>query len=89
MPPAGTGPSDAHSATATAPVSRPGALCDPNYTPCVPIDTDVDCEGGTGDGPSYVRGPIRVIGVDIYDLDRDHDGVGCEVRPGRARGSRH
>lgn len=52
--------------------------CHPNYEPCVPIDTDVDCEGGTGDGPSYVRGPIKVIGPDVYGLDRDHDGIGCE-----------
>ena len=53
-------------------------LCDPNYTPCVPIDSDVDCAGGSGDGPSYVSGPVTVIGVDIYGLDRDGNGVGCE-----------
>jgi hypothetical protein len=22
--------------------------------------------------------PIRVIGTDIYDLDRDNDGIACE-----------
>jgi resuscitation-promoting factor RpfB len=52
--------------------------CDPNYSGCVPIDSDVDCAGGSGNGPSYVRGPVQVIGVDIYDLDRDHDGIACE-----------
>jgi hypothetical protein len=52
--------------------------CDPNYDPCVPIDSDVDCEGGGGNGPSYVQGPVRVIGADLYGLDRDHDGEGCE-----------
>jgi hypothetical protein len=52
--------------------------CDPNYDPCVPVDSDVDCEGGGGDGPSYVRGPVRVIRRDIYRLDHDHDGIGCE-----------
>jgi len=52
--------------------------CDPNYDPCVPIDSDVDCAGGKGNGPSYVRGPVRVIGRDIYGLDRDNDGIGCE-----------
>lgn len=52
--------------------------CDPNYTPCVPIASDVDCAGGKGNGPAYVRGPVRVIGQDIYGLDRDNDGVGCE-----------
>jgi len=40
---------------------------------------DVDCEGGGGNGPAYVRGPVTVIGSDIYGLDRDNDGIGCEV----------
>ena len=56
----------------------PPGRCDPNYTPCVPIDSDVDCAGGKGDGPSYVVGPVRVIGSDPYKLDRDRDGVACE-----------
>lgn len=52
--------------------------CDPNYTPCVPVASDVDCAAGSGNGPAYVRGPVRVIGRDVYGLDRDGDGVGCE-----------
>jgi hypothetical protein len=53
--------------------------CDPNYKgACVPIDSDVDCEGGGGNGPSYVSGPVYVVGKDIYGLDNNHDGVGCE-----------
>ncbi|AQA04639.1 hypothetical protein BVC93_21930 [Mycobacterium sp. MS1601] len=53
--------------------------CDPNYSgPCVPIDSDVDCAGGSGNGPSYVQGPVRVVGSDIYGLDRDGDGIGCD-----------
>jgi hypothetical protein len=44
----------------------------------VPIASDVDCAGGTGNGPAYVQGPVYVIGQDIYDLDRDGDGIGCE-----------
>jgi resuscitation-promoting factor RpfB len=52
--------------------------CDPNYSGCVPIASDVDCAGGSGDGPAYVKGPIQVIGTDIYDLDRDGDGIACE-----------
>lgn len=52
--------------------------CDPNYSGCVPIASDVDCAGGPGNGPEYVQGPIRVIGRDIYHLDRDGDGIGCE-----------
>jgi resuscitation-promoting factor RpfB len=55
-----------------------GNGCDPNYTPCVPIASDVDCAGGSGNGPAYVDGPIQVIGSDPYDLDRDGDGVACD-----------
>jgi hypothetical protein len=56
-----------------------GAECDPNYSgPCVPIASDVDCAGGSGNGPKYVSGPVYVVGKDIYDLDRDGDGVGCD-----------
>ncbi len=53
--------------------------CDPNYDgACVPIASDVDCQGGQGNGPEYVRGPVYVVGADIYGLDRDNDGIGCE-----------
>ncbi|WP_184188681.1 G5 domain-containing protein [Micromonospora parathelypteridis] len=52
--------------------------CDPNYSGCVPIASDVDCAGGSGNGPAYVSGPVRVIGNDIYDLDRDGDGTACD-----------
>jgi resuscitation-promoting factor RpfB len=53
--------------------------CDPNYEgACVPIASDVDCAGGSGNGPEYVRGPVYVVGSDIYDLDRDGDGRGCD-----------
>lgn len=56
-----------------------GPECDPNYDlVCVPIASDVDCAGGNGNGPAYVRGPVRVVGRDIYKLDRDGDGYACE-----------
>lgn len=61
-----------------AATARQSGNCDPNYSGCVPIDSDVDCAGGRGNGPSYVRGPITVIGFDIYDLDGDNDGIACE-----------
>ena len=54
--------------------------CDPNYDPCVPIASDVDCAGGSGNGPAYVSGPVTVIGTDIYGLDRDGDGIACEPK---------
>jgi len=52
--------------------------CDPNYSGCVPTASDVDCAGGSGNGPKYVDGPITVTGNDIYGLDRDGNGVACE-----------
>lgn len=53
--------------------------CDPNYAEaCVPIDSDVDCAGGGGNGPSYFDGVARVVGTDIYELDRNGDGYACE-----------
>lgn len=52
--------------------------CDPNYSGCVPIASDVDCLDGDGDGPEYVKGPIEVIGYDKYKLDRDGNGIACE-----------
>jgi hypothetical protein len=65
-------------AVGTKPASSP--RCDPNYSgACVPIASDVDCAGGSGNGPAYVDGPVRVIGRDIYDLDRDGDGIGCDT----------
>jgi uncharacterized protein YgiM (DUF1202 family) len=66
--------------TADARTSKKRApQCHPNYSgACVPIARDVDCAGGSGNGPAYVRGPIRVIGRDVYRLDRDKDGIGCE-----------
>jgi PASTA domain-containing protein len=53
------------------------APSDCDYDPCLPPASDYDCLGGSGDGPEYT-GMVRVIGVDIYDLDADNDGVGCE-----------
>lgn len=51
--------------------------CDPNYSGCVPIASDVDCEGGKGNGPAYT-GRVEVLGSDIYGLDGDGDGIGCD-----------
>lgn len=65
--------------TPVRPVIPAPSGCDPNYAgPCVPIASDVDCAGGSGNGPAYVQGPVTVVGTDIYGLDRDSDGFGCE-----------
>ena len=55
-----------------------------NCSPCYPDVClkmgagDYDCAGGSGNGPNYIGGPIRVVGCDPFDLDRDHNGWGCE-----------
>jgi hypothetical protein len=46
----------------------------------VPVASDVDCAGGSGNGPAYASDPVRVAGVDVYGLDRNGDGVGCESK---------
>jgi resuscitation-promoting factor RpfB len=64
---------------APKPTPAPAASnCNTNYSGCVPIASDVDCAGGSGDGPAYVSGPLQVIGSDVYRLDADHDGIACE-----------
>lgn len=67
-----------HGTRVPQPKPQPGGRCDPNYSGCVPIASDVDCAGGSGDGPAYAHGPVRVTGSDIYDLDADGDGWGCD-----------
>jgi hypothetical protein len=81
-PPATSPPATDPPTAIAPPDDRPGrdGGCDPNYSGCVPVARDVDCRGGRGDGPEYVDGPVRVIGRDIYDLDRNGDGIGCERR---------
>jgi len=75
--PTGAGASPAQPRTTPKPSPQRRGSCHPSYTPCVPITSDVDCEGGSGNGPVYT-GTVRVIGPDEYGLDPDHDGVGCE-----------
>lgn len=47
---------------------------------CLPADvSDVDCAGGSGNGPVYAPSSnFQVVGPDVFDLDRDSDGIGCE-----------
>lgn len=62
------------------PAATSGSKCDPNYEgACLnPNSSDYDCEGGSGNGPDYT-GPVRVVGDDHFDLDRDGDGYACEA----------
>jgi hypothetical protein len=67
-------PAPVAAAAPQAPVCHPsyeGACLDPGIF-------DYDCAGGSGNGPEYVPGPVRVVGPDDYELDADGDGVGCE-----------
>jgi micrococcal nuclease len=59
------------------PPVRPRNNCQ-GYSPCLRPGPDVDCAGGSGDGPRYVNGPVSVRGKDPYGLDSDGDGVACE-----------
>ncbi|MEA2677316.1 MAG: hypothetical protein QOJ81_1457 [Chloroflexota bacterium] len=55
--------------------------CTPGYSPCIPNKaSDVDCWGGSGNGPRYTAANVtyRVTGSDPYRLDADHDHLGCE-----------
>ncbi len=58
---------------------RVAGECDPNYSgACLdPNAYDYDCEGGSGDGPSYT-GAVTVVGEDRHGLDADGDRRGCE-----------
>ena len=56
--------------------------CTPGYSPCIPNKaSDVDCYGGSGNGPRYTKpGVVYSVrkGYDRYRLDADRDGKGCE-----------
>lgn len=66
-------------APAPVPLVQPANDCHSSYAGvCVPIASDVDCEGGSGNGPACARGPLQVVGPDVYDLDRDGDGIACD-----------
>lgn len=60
------------------PVTPTTTACNPNYTgACLDQPGDYDCAGGRGNGPNYT-GRVYVVGVDVYGLDGDGDGIGCE-----------
>ncbi len=78
-PPTTAAPTTRAPATTVAPpttTTAPPRNCQ-GYDPCIEPGPDVDCRGGSGDGPRY-SGPVRVTGSDPYGLDRDNDGWGCE-----------
>jgi hypothetical protein len=57
-------------------------LCHPSYDgKC--LDVDYDCLGSGDDGPLYT-GEVNVVGPDLFKLDPDEDGIGCEKASRRA-----
>jgi hypothetical protein len=67
------------SAASTHPQRKPqpatvaGGSCEPGYSPCLPVTSDLDCAD-----ISDSNKPIHVTGSDPYRLDSDGDGLGCE-----------
>ncbi len=63
-----------------APTTAAPAGCDPSYVGQCLHDGigDYDCASGSGNGPNYVSGPVRVVGSDPFRLDANGDGIGCE-----------
>jgi hypothetical protein len=57
-----------------------GPDCTPGYDPCLPdFGDDYDCFSGEGDGPFYTGRVYVQQGMDVYKLDRDASGEGCEA----------
>ncbi len=77
--PRSVAPSTAPSATRTNPAPQPSKQsCHPSYSGCLRADaSDYDCAGGSGNGPYYTS-RVQVVGPDVFGLDRDGDGWGCD-----------
>ena len=51
------------------------SVCNPNYKGCIPISSlDLNC----ADIKRLGLAVVQIIGTDIYKLDRDGDGIGCD-----------
>ena len=49
--------------------------CDSNYAGCVPVSAvDLDCK----DIKNLGLAPVKVVGRDVHNFDRDGDGIGCD-----------
>ncbi|ABW14871.1 hypothetical protein Franean1_5517 [Parafrankia sp. EAN1pec] len=79
-PPAAPAPQTTVPAPPPTTPEAAGSACHPSYSGvCLdPNAEDYDCSGGSGNGPEYVQGPVRVVGYDEFGLDSDGDGEGCE-----------
>lgn len=60
--------------TKATPTGNPSTNCNTNYEGCIPNSTqDLDCP----DIKKLGLAPVKVIGTDVYKLDRDGDGIAC------------
>jgi micrococcal nuclease len=49
--------------------------CDSNYAGCVPVSAvDLDCK----DIKNLGLAPVKIVGRDVHNFDRDGDGIGCD-----------
>jgi hypothetical protein len=60
--------------TAVSAETNRTSACAKGYFPCLPVRADLDC-----DESADSLKPVRVTGADPYGLNRDRDGLGCEV----------
>jgi PASTA domain len=76
-----TPPPPPSTAPPAPPPTAPPQNCHDSYQgACLTVGIgDYDCAGGSGNGPNYVEGTVRVVGPDEFGLDRDGDGLGCET----------
>ena len=70
-PPAPSTPTPSKKAVTHAPPAS-GGNCEPGYSPCLPITSDLNCS----DIDDSLK-PIHVSGNDPYGLDADGNGLGC------------
>lgn len=61
---------DERPTTVVIPAPPRGVTCSPNYSSCLPIVLDLNCDD--------VAGSVLVLGQDVYGLDGDGDGIGCD-----------
>jgi hypothetical protein len=71
-------PSSADTAATVVAVSAVAQMsansnCHASYKPCIPRVRDLDCP--------HIGHRVTVVDTDVYRLDADHDGTGCDLYP--------
>lgn len=63
-----------------------GPVCHPSYAGGTDVKTKGCIQSGIGNyscygfgaGPNFVSGRVRVVGADVFGLDKNRDGIGCD-----------